>query len=740
MPAQLWKVIQISLLLAFTLTLSSAIQPLAAQSLIAPAAPTWQFQAPLPTGNELEGVDMISATEGWAVGQVGTILHTTNGGITWASQNSGVTDPLYAVRFLDALHGWATGNIMLYTTDGGQTWLRGNSLTASNYGLDFADLNNGWAVGIGGVVFRSTDGGRNWSWLLTSTTANLKDVDFVDGQNGWAVGADGAIIHTTDGGSTWSLQTSNTTAYLDGVSFINAKEGWAAGGNVILHTTNGGTTWQPETVPANTWVYSLVFVDGLNGWGAGENQQVVHTSDGGNTWVMQTGGPGNPYNKYRLFGVDFGDTLHGVALGEGGNLFSTSDGGVTWIQRQSGSGTFTNGLAAIDRDHAWAAQTFGEILYTTNGGQFWNRTNPGYQYSHFYDIDFVDLSTGWAVGDGDQSNNYGVVFRSTDGGATWQQQWAGSSLTILYGVDAIDAQTIVAVGNLGIILRSTNGGASWAQVPHPSISNVLQGIYFLDAQRGWVVGNEGAVLSTTDGGATWTGRNILPDNNGLTNISFADANNGWTVGYNGNVWHTTDGGTTWQQQNAHPPFNWTNFAAVNAISPTEAWLSGTDAFVAHTTDGGNTWGQVTLAADSRNSFPAMVFLAADYGWLGGSTISPQGGIWRYSDNGQTNVMHVANIIPGYVPSGNQYRIRTSVTIQDANGAGVPSATVSLQVILPNGRQRTLTATTNSAGTASVSFRTSQRGTYTFCVTNVSKTDWTYDPTQNAETCDSLTIP
>src|SRR5262245_57027688 len=66
------------------------------------AAPTanWTKQAPLPTWYDLEGVDMVSATEGWAVGAQGTILHTTDGAATWSPQTSGTTEPLNAVRFL----------------------------------------------------------------------------------------------------------------------------------------------------------------------------------------------------------------------------------------------------------------------------------------------------------------------------------------------------------------------------------------------------------------------------------------------------------------------------------------------------------------------------------------------------------------------------------------------------------------------------------------------------------------
>src|SRR6266508_6153902 len=160
----------------------------------APAAGTWVKQAPQPTWYDLHGVDMVSASEGWAVGDWGTILHTTTGGVSWNQQATGTTEPLYAVRFLDASHGWAVGNIMFRTDDGGQTWQRGDAPPASNYGMDFADLSNGWAVGTGGIVYRTTDGGRTWTWSATPTSENLKDMDFVSASTGWAVGGNGAII------------------------------------------------------------------------------------------------------------------------------------------------------------------------------------------------------------------------------------------------------------------------------------------------------------------------------------------------------------------------------------------------------------------------------------------------------------------------------------------------------------------------------------------------------------------
>ncbi|QLQ06122.1 MAG: hypothetical protein HZY76_08740 [Anaerolineae bacterium] len=60
---------------------------------------------------------------GWAAGNVGTIVHTTDGS-TWSTQPSGVTVALNGLFALDAAHAWAVGNAgtILATTNGGASW------------------------------------------------------------------------------------------------------------------------------------------------------------------------------------------------------------------------------------------------------------------------------------------------------------------------------------------------------------------------------------------------------------------------------------------------------------------------------------------------------------------------------------------------------------------------------------------------------------------------------------------
>ncbi len=50
----------------------------------------WVWQNPLPTGNYLTGVDFTDSNNGTLVGTAGTIMRTSDGGLSWT--NSRVAD------------------------------------------------------------------------------------------------------------------------------------------------------------------------------------------------------------------------------------------------------------------------------------------------------------------------------------------------------------------------------------------------------------------------------------------------------------------------------------------------------------------------------------------------------------------------------------------------------------------------------------------------------------------------
>lgn len=65
------------------------------------------------------------ASWAWVVGRPGSmVLHTADSGSTWKLLPTGQNLPLHGVFFLDEKHGWAVGDLgtILATSDGGQSW------------------------------------------------------------------------------------------------------------------------------------------------------------------------------------------------------------------------------------------------------------------------------------------------------------------------------------------------------------------------------------------------------------------------------------------------------------------------------------------------------------------------------------------------------------------------------------------------------------------------------------------
>jgi photosystem II stability/assembly factor-like uncharacterized protein len=99
-----------------------------------------------------------------------------------------------------------------------------------------------------GTVAATTDGGKTWGRQASGTASNLRSVHFVNAAAGWAAGERGDIVATTDGGKTWTRQSSGTPDGLFSVYFVDSAVGWAVGRQgVIVATTDGGKTWTART-------------------------------------------------------------------------------------------------------------------------------------------------------------------------------------------------------------------------------------------------------------------------------------------------------------------------------------------------------------------------------------------------------------------------------------------------------------------------------------------------------------
>ena len=534
----------------------------------------------------------------------------------------------------DGRTGWAVGDggTILKTEDGGETWTPCTSDTRRWLrSVTFtADRRTGWAVGNGGTILKTEDGGETWTPRTSDTTDSLHSVTFAsDGTTGWAVGNGGTILKTEDGGETWTPRTSDTTDSLHSVTFASdGTTGWAVGnGGTILKTEDGGETWTRRTSDTSQWLRSVTFTaDGTAGWAVGNGGTILKTEDGGETWTRRTSD-----TSQWLRSVTFtADGTAGWAVGNGGTILKTEDGGETWTRRTSdtttqlGSVTFT-----ADGTTGWAVGWSGTILKTEDGGETWAPRTSGTK-TQFRSVTFTaDGTTGWAVGLGS------TILKTEDGGETWTRRTSGTSQWLRSVTFTADGTTGWAVGNGGTILKTEDGGETWTRRTSDTTAELHSVTFTADGRAGWAVGDRGTILKTEDGGETWT-RRTSDTTAELHSVTFtSDGTTGWAGGWGGTILKTEDGGETWTRRTSGTTDSL--FSVTFTSDGTTGWAVGTTGTILKTEDGGETWASRT--SDTRRWLRSVTFTAdGTTGWAVGNG----GTILKTEDGGETWTSRTSN--------------------------------------------------------------------------------------------------
>lgn len=200
----------------------------------------------------LYGLARVSSKELWAVGSLGTVLHSTDGGIKWKGRRIGSPEQIFDdISFSDKSNGWIVGNhgCILHSSDRGKTWKEVSVPGVKGYYLTkvfFLDSRHGWIVGDGGTMLKTNDGGKSWQLIDTGRhIIAFNDVVFKDSNTGWVVGEGGLIMKTTDGGLNWQdISPNGLINSLFSICLGEEGELWVSGsGSVILSSIDGGKTW-----------------------------------------------------------------------------------------------------------------------------------------------------------------------------------------------------------------------------------------------------------------------------------------------------------------------------------------------------------------------------------------------------------------------------------------------------------------------------------------------------------------
>lgn len=238
-----------------------------------------------------QSIGFIVGTQRKAEGRAALILRTEDNGKSWSE--SAINIPisningqlqLHSISFCNSQIGWAVGaDLILHTTDGGQTWetQRSGKNAEVLFGVACVTPERAWLVGQDGLILQTKDGGQSWSHQDSGTRDNLVRVRFF-GNSGWIVGGSagkGTLLRMRDGGASWERVPLDVSAALFDI-YINGQQGWLIGtAGTILQTSDGGQTWQRERSPADNDLVSIFFLNPQKGWIGGDRHTVLRLSD-----------------------------------------------------------------------------------------------------------------------------------------------------------------------------------------------------------------------------------------------------------------------------------------------------------------------------------------------------------------------------------------------------------------------------------------------------------------------------
>lgn len=295
-------------------------------SLISPSSkgqtPDW-LTITSPTVNTLYGVSHTDRNTWVAVGGSGTIIRSTDAGLSWAQISSPAADDLRSVSFKDSL-GIAVGisGRILRSTDSGLSWTLEQRITTKNLFAVSMGKNSTVIGGHEGTILYSTDGGVTWAPRTAGTASEIFGLSVLDTV---AVGAcgQGAIIMSTNAGNAWGLTVlGNNLTFFMGVSFANNKTGWMVGtsstiSSIIIRSDLSGFVWNAQTSPVPDALNGVCFVNIDSGTAVGANGTIIHTINGGSDWQEQISGVNKNLNALSLL-----DSI-GIAVGDSGIILRT---------------------------------------------------------------------------------------------------------------------------------------------------------------------------------------------------------------------------------------------------------------------------------------------------------------------------------------------------------------------------------------------------------------------------------
>ncbi len=332
------------------------------------------------------------------------------------------------------------------------------------------DPNSIWVGSVSGGIWKTTDGGTNWSPqadFMANLAVSCMVIDPSNPNTLYAGTGEGffnidaqrgaGIFKTTDGGVTWSQLASTTNGNFFFVNRLaihptNPQILLAATQIGIFRTTNGGTSWT-RVFNGEILDVQLNPVDGSTAVAGGRNSRAIYSNDGGQNWLPATGfasTSGFIDGRIELaFAPSAPNIVYASLDNNSGELYVSGDSGATYTLRNgstgylSQQGWYANALWVAPNDTNVLIVGGLDLWRSTDGGQTLNQISQWFSAPASAHADHHVIVPSPLY---DGTNNFTVYF-GNDGGiyradntatvvltSGWLQMDHGLGITQLNGV------------------------------------------------------------------------------------------------------------------------------------------------------------------------------------------------------------------------------------------------------------------------------------------------------------------
>lgn len=418
---------------------------------------------------------------------------------------------------------------------------------------------------------------------LTRVGGHLFGIAFAaDGKSGVAVGEGGLILATDNGGLDWrrARRGGGTTLHDVAMSADGATAVAVGDNDAVLVRRPAQPAWTVAGAPPGEYYATAISADGIRMIAVGAGGAISISSDGGASWAAAGAVGGRDFRAVALSN----DGMTGWLGGDDGILYATKDGGLSWSR--GGMTTGTTGAAADRAGYGMAKAIAYDVHQANNPNSAFVPAvyTPASNRPPFQRIAFVPAEKAEQRPPSDSLSKSPPPDPSKDSAAqlyeppqqTMQAQLersakpapnprpsaaakSASRRPAVMPINPAPAPSaplprrdpITALSPLPASpgIAGIAGGALFVGTPENSVSGPgsLSALAMTDATSGWAAGPGGAISGTTSGGAEWQQQTISTHGAIEDIAALADRKHAWAAGA-GTILATSDGGTSWYPQ------------------------------------------------------------------------------------------------------------------------------------------------------------------------------------------------